>query len=307
MTASRDEVFLGLAVQLGFYSQEDGVKLLKYYREAAKPAERIDAFLLREGYIEKDACARIAEAIEHRAAGHVVDAAPRRAAAGPRGTKRQHAAHGHHHHGGGGGGHAHAHSHHHHKPPPVAPTDPKQIVMICLGGLALIGVFIFIFMELNKAETPIASGPSAAAKKRAEQERKEDAAKAGEEFKKKALPEKEPPPRELTGEELKILKAKAAGFRTDAYGKQKDNGPYDALTFLESKLAELVAQRAPESVLKVLEEARTDLKDALATAYDDLFKRYMTAKGAGKSDEMASLLADIQAQCGPEFRKKAEQ
>lgn len=288
MTDAKDELFCRLALRQGLFTKEEAVGVIKAYRTEAKVGQDIGAFVMQEGWLEEPVVRQIESAIAQRAPGHVSKArrrVPGKGGVATRSTKR---------------------IRHHDSSPAKVAANPAQIAMVSVAGIVLIGCLILVVFKLQGGER---TRPTDAIKTDEERQQERAAArmeaKKREEAKKKAEVVVEAP-RVLTEEEKKQLAKRVNDAKMAAY-QGVEQSPYRALEGLKKRVAALEGEQLSPELQAVLAEAEQEVSVFLLDKYTELSEQLQAAKDKGDDTLVGHILEDIADQCGPEYRKKAEQ
>ncbi len=289
MVAAKDELFCRLAVRHGFLSKEKAIAGLRLYREDGKIGEGISAYLLSNGFLQREAVETLENAIAQRAAGHVADTRRRVPQVRGRQRARSHPSH---------------RSAHLSARPGWVAAGPGRLVAIGLGMVVLAVCLIFIVTKMNpQGQSPLnvgtgrqrAATPDPAG--RANREPTETAP---------ASPRQEFTPT-FTTAELKSHRDSADRTVTDARMLQSDGRIQDAILHLKKKGQELKENKVPAEILKIVSDAVREMDLTLEQRFQDFMAELKEAQSLGKNELVLDLLQKITYSCGPELRKRAEE
>jgi len=285
MATSRDELFCKLAIRQGAWTQDEAVLFLQGYR-AAGQAQRFGEWAAQQGAIDPGLAARIENAINKRNEGSVSDNRKRIPARGGQGSgatatgkvasKRLRR-------GGGGSG------------LDFNRRPVQSTIYVSCGVISIVLLFIVAYQFIKEDVPPPAPEITDSSK---------DSGKSGSSATAAANATEKAPV--FSKEELKAMTNRIQISITDARGYLRDGKTPIGLRQLKKVREELGGDRLPEQLKGKIDSEITELHSIINDIYSEFLEDLTKARAASDTDEVQDLLSQIETNCGPDFRARAE-
>jgi len=286
MSTSRDEIFCKFAIQQGLWTKEEAVLFLNHYRSEGSPG-RFGDWAGNQGAIPSDLALRIEAAIDKRLEGSAPNqgatgaaastAKPATGSAKGRGGKARRRRK----RGGGGLG-------------LDFEKNPVQtsIYLACgLIAVVMVGYVIYNFQKSDPTPTP----------KITEETTKDKASESAT-----STANQPPPPPVFSEEELINMDNRINIAITDARHHLRDGKLYMGINVLSKLREDLGGNDLPEAQKSRLDSQIAELSEIRDSTYVELLEELREAKGSGSEQDVQDMLDEIEQNCGPDFRARAE-
>jgi hypothetical protein len=286
MSTARDEIFCKFAIQQGLWSKEEAVLFLNHYRSEGSPG-RFGDWASEQGAISADISQKIEAAIDKRVGGPAPQkgvpthaTAKGKPAAGGRGpsggkSRRRRKR------GGGGLG-------------LDFEKNPVQTSIYLACGVLVIVLVVYVIYQFQKADPPPA--PPALEESQDEKANSSSANTANQ-----------PPPAPVfSEEELRNMDNRINVAVTDARQYLRDGKLYLGINILSKLREDLGGNELPEAQRGRLDQEIAELNEIREGTYSDLMEELREAKSGGNDQDVLDMLDEIEQNCGPDYRARAE-
>lgn len=287
MSNSRDEIFCKFAIQQGLWTKEEAVLFLNHYRSEGSQG-RFGEWASEQGAIGADIAQKIEAAIDKRVGGPAprkgipsASAAKGKPTAGGRGssgggkTRRRRKR------GGGGLG-------------LDFEKNPVQTSIYLACGVLVLVLVAYVIYQFQKSDPPPAP-PTI-------EESQEDKAKNSS-----ATTANQPPPTPIfSEEELRNMDNRINVAVTDARQFLRDGKLALGINGLKKLREDLGGDELPEAQRARLDQEIAELNEICEGTYSDLMEELREAKSEGNDQDVQDTLDEIEQNCGPDYRARAE-
>ncbi len=286
MSTARDEIFCKFAIQQGLWTKEEAMLFLNHYRSEGSPG-RFGDWASDQGAISAEISQRVEAAIDKRIGGLApAKGVPAKgsgksssAAAGPAGrggkTRRRRKR------GGGGLG-------------LDFDKNPVQ-TSIYLACIVLVLVLVaYVVYQFQKSDPP----PAPVSTENSQDETADLSSKINS--------NQPPPPPVFSEEELRNMDNRLNIAVTDARQYLRDGKLYLGINILSKLREDLGGDDLPEAQRSRIDAEIAELSEIREGTYSDFLEELREAKGSGSDQDVQDLLDDIEQNCGPDFRARAE-
>jgi len=286
MSTARDEIFCKFAIQQGLWSKEEAVLFLNHFRSEGSPG-RFGDWAAEQGAISAEIAQRIEAAIDKRigaspAATNQPGKKPASgntggsAAAGRGGKTRRRRKRG-----GGGLG-------------LDFEKNPVQTSIYLACGILALGLVVYVIYNFQKADPP--PPPKTTEESQSESSSSSTSTTANE----------APPAPIFSEEELLNMDNRINVAITDARQYLRDGKLYLGINILNKLREDLGGNDLPEAQRSRLDSQLAELSEIREGTYSDLLEELREAKGSGSDQDVQDALDEIEQNCGPDFRARAE-
>ena len=285
MATSRDELFCKLAIRQGAWTQDEAALFLQGYRTAGQ-GQRFGEWAAQQGAIDAGLAARIENAINKRNEGSVSDNRKRIPARGGQGSgatatgkvasKRLRR-------GGAGSG------------LDFNRRPVQSTIYVACGVISIVLVFIVSYQFIKEDAPPPTPEVTDSTK---------DSGKSGSSATAAANATEKAPV--FSTEELKAMTNRIQITITDARGYLRDGKTPIGLKRLKKVREELGGDKMPVDQKGKIDSEIAEIKSIIEAIYSEFLEDLTKARADSDTEEVQDLLSQIETNCGPEFRARAE-
>ena len=283
MSTSRDEIFCKFAIQQGLWTKEEAVLFLNHYRSEGSPV-RFGDWASEQGAIASEIAQRIEAAIDQRMGQTPpskgvparVPAKENSPATGRKGKARRRRKRS-----GGGLG-------------LDFEKNPVQTSVYLACGVLVLLLVAYVVYQFQKSDPPPAP------------EKVEETQDGTADLSSKINANQPPPAPVFSEEELRNMDNRLNIAVTDARQYLRDGKLYMGINILSKLREDLGGNNLPEAQRSRIDAEIAELSEIREGTYSDLLEELREAKGTGSDQDVQDLLDDIEQNCGPDFRARAE-